>query len=439
MNNNSKENVVSIQEKKKIIKECKDILKAIRTQQIKTMMTKLNSEDDEIEAKINSEIHNLDEKLKNISGKTGQYDVPTELYQMRTKRNNRCLISWGDVYRNRLTLDQLNTFEGGVVVEFVNDDYYNEEYFDNELFKTLKARLGSDEKVSSIISLRKVDGDSGAAKSMEAFKKFIGEGGEKPIKIKYNGKTVKLTRNNYNCKEYIVHRKDRVSSRGVGSGNEKWTGFLFVSIKGGDNRPNSTFETHEKQNIKLFNPACEYASEEVSRDIDLVMLYFVMHSIKKEELNQLTEDLSDKYNLVSEKLDNALKKISYKDIKNKKRSEKNLYDYCSNHYSIIYEKGCLYDTVVCERIGLENFCINSRINKAVDFSHYFPIKHEEGENKVTNFYFDDKKNTILSATQPINVFWLLHIGNMIQGDSTLEQVYKNDKKRVKNREKYLGV
>ena len=55
--------------------------------------------------------NSIEAKLKNICGKTGQYDVPSELFQKRTKRSNRSLISWRTVKANHLTMKQLDTFE----------------------------------------------------------------------------------------------------------------------------------------------------------------------------------------------------------------------------------------------------------------------------------------------------------------------------------------
>ena len=53
-------------------------------------------------------------KLLNVCSKTGQYNVPDELFQKRTPRSNRVLISWKAVKQNQLTIDQLKSFSGGV-------------------------------------------------------------------------------------------------------------------------------------------------------------------------------------------------------------------------------------------------------------------------------------------------------------------------------------
>lgn len=102
-------------------------------------------------------------KISNITGKTGQYNVPDELFQKRTARKNRVLISWKSVKRNNLTLQHLKAFEGGVVVEFINDDYFNEDNYTDELFCYLIKKIGSDELVSSMVSIRSEAGSSSSS------------------------------------------------------------------------------------------------------------------------------------------------------------------------------------------------------------------------------------------------------------------------------------
>lgn len=61
-------------------------------------------------------------KRSNVCEKTGQYTVPDELFQKRTPRKNSAMIFWKIVINNNMTLEQLQTFEGGVVV-FRNNDF----------------------------------------------------------------------------------------------------------------------------------------------------------------------------------------------------------------------------------------------------------------------------------------------------------------------------
>lgn len=94
-------------------------------------------------------------KMTNICDKTGQYNVPSELFQKRTSRKNRALISWEEVRNNGLTIEQLSTYEGGIVVELINNDFFDESNKNNNVFVELLNRIGSNESVSTIISFRK--------------------------------------------------------------------------------------------------------------------------------------------------------------------------------------------------------------------------------------------------------------------------------------------
>ena len=44
----------------------------------------------------------ISEKFSNINGKTAQGDVPTSLFQRRTSRKNRVLISWKTVKKKSI-------------------------------------------------------------------------------------------------------------------------------------------------------------------------------------------------------------------------------------------------------------------------------------------------------------------------------------------------
>ena len=107
-------------------------------------------------------------KLKNICNKTGQYGIPSELFQKRTSRKNRVLIAWKEVKENTITVEQLKTFSGGVVVEFINDDYFIDESsldaINKNTYSYLKSKVGSDELVSSIITFRSESGTSSSKK-----------------------------------------------------------------------------------------------------------------------------------------------------------------------------------------------------------------------------------------------------------------------------------
>ena len=93
------------------------------------------------------------EKFNNLNGKTGRYNVPKKLFQKRTSRQNRVLIPWKTINQNNITIKQLETFYGGVCVEFVNYDFFNPEYDNDSIHTHLKKLVGNNGLISAMISL----------------------------------------------------------------------------------------------------------------------------------------------------------------------------------------------------------------------------------------------------------------------------------------------
>lgn len=348
-------------------------------------------------------------KLDNISGKTGQYNVPDRLYQKRTNRKNRVLISWKTVIKNNLSLDELNTFSGGVVVEFVNEDFFEEDNQTNPLFLELKNRLGSNENVSSIITIRSESGSSSSFIQRKAFERLVDN-----LEVLYLNQLVTITPNNY--KSYGI----RQHTSG-GSGNDKWDGFLFVSIKGGQQ---DIVESHlEDQTI--FNPACEFANADVSCDLDLVMAFFALLSI---DSNRLSPDDMAKLQFLKNEFYTTLTSIRYDNLS----YSGNLLDYCVNHPSAKLVPGKLYDPIQVEEICIDDFAVdNKEDNRNLDFTH------NEAVNKDV-YYWDNEKKCILSAARPTNVFWSKHLSNMMQQNFTLDEYFRHEEEIISRRKALLA-
>lgn len=348
-------------------------------------------------------------KLDNISGKTGQYNVPDRLYQKRTNRKNRVLISWKTVIKNNLSLDELNTFSGGVVVEFVNEDFFEENNQTNPLFLELKNRLGSNENVSSIITIRSESGSSSSFIQRKAFERLVDN-----LEVLYLNQLVTITPNNY--KNYGI----RQHTSG-GSGNDKWDGFLFVSIKGGQQ---DIVESHlEDQTI--FNPACEFANADVSCDLDLVMAFFALLSI---DSNRLSPDDMAKLQFLKNEFYTTLTSIRYDNLS----YSGNLLDYCVNHPSAKLVPGKLYDPIQVEEICIDDFAVdNKEDNRNLDFTH------NEAVNKDV-YYWDNEKKCILSAARPTNVFWSKHLSNMMQQNFTLDEYFRHEEEIISRRKALLA-
>ena len=352
---------------------------------------------------------NIKTKFSNICGKTGRYNVPTELYQKRTSRKNRALISWKAVKENNLTIDKLNTFEGGVVVEFLNNDYFDEDNFSNETFNELLNRIGSDDNVSAIISFRSESGSSSSAVPREAFKKFLNN-----KKIMYKGKEIYINEDNY--RDYAL-----VQSGTGGTGNEKWNGFLFVSIKGGQQ---DTIETHKGKILTLFNPACEYAGNDVCLDIDLVLCYFALKSIS---LNNLTEKDKLVYKKLIEETESVLstKHYAIDDY------DGTLLDYCINHVSLKVRNNELTDPIQVKQITIDSFNISNNGPNSVD------LTHDEAVNK-DKYYWCEERKCILGPARPTNLFWSYHLSNMMQQDFSLKEYFEYEQSIHDLREKLMN-
>ena len=216
--------------------------------------------------------NSIRQKFSNISGKTGQYFVPEKLFQKRTARKNRALIPFEHVVKSNLTYEQLDTFEGGVVVEFVNNDYFDQlklpEHQQNEVFKKIKDRLGSNDNVSGIIDIRSVGDSSSHVQriALEKLEEF-------------------LNSSNKRIEEVLLKRDHRINY--TGQGNDKWSGYVYYSVKGGQQNARDSHDEYSipSQEIQLFNPSVEYAGSIVSNDITLVLIYFAMFSVPEKRRN----------------------------------------------------------------------------------------------------------------------------------------------------------
>lgn len=348
-------------------------------------------------------------KFSNICAKTGQYSVPNELFQKRTPRKNRVLISWKTVKNNGLTIEQLRSFTGGVAVEFINEDFFEPANQNDPTFIALKEKLGSDDIVSSVITIRSESGSSSSQDQRDAFKKLVNN-----TTVTYRGQNVTITRSNY--KDYAITQTDC-----GGTGNEKWKGFLFVSIKGGQQ---DTIESHSG-NQTVFNPACEFANAEVCIDLDLVMSYFALTSINEEDLSSYK--LSEYKRLMA-----SIEAVLQSSLYDNDTYSGNLLEYCQNHPSMKMVKGKLYDPIQVEEINIEDFAVDSKEDpRNLDFTHDEAVFFEK-------FYWDRTKKCILSPARPTNVFWSKHLSNMMQQNFSLDGYFQHEEEILTRRKQMLG-
>lgn len=357
--------------------------------------------------------NNIKEKMTNICGKTGKYNVPSELWQKRTSRTNRILISWNAVKKNNLTIKQLETCENGVVVEILNGDFFDEDNNNNGVFKELIKRIGSDEIVSAMISFRSENGSSSSEIPRKYFKMFLNN-----TEVYYKGKSIIINKDNY--QDYAIKK----TADGTGSlcGNDKWDGFLFVSIKGGQQ---DTIETHKNIKMTLFNPACEYANEQVCRDIDLVLGFFAMKAINPNELEGTTRE---KYIEIMSELKDVMEKINY-DLNGKNYS---LYKYCIIHPSVMLVDNQLTDPIQLIKLDIKNFNIPDNSDESIDVTHNEAVNNEL-------FYWDSKRKCILSPARPTNIFWSYHLSNMMQQNYNLRDFIEYEEDIYNRRQEFKEI
>jgi hypothetical protein len=358
---------------------------------------------------ISKENEKIRTKFNNICGKTGQYFVPDELFQKRTSRSNRVLIPWKSVKANNLTFEQLKTFKGGVVVEFINEDFFNQENLSSETFVLLKNQLGGNDVVSSIISFRSESGSSSSEIQRRYFDIFTND-----FVLNLSGNTLVINRNNID--NYVIHK-----TLDGGIGNEKWSGFVFYSIKGGQQDLIQSHFTNET----IFNPAPEYADNETKVDIDLTMAFFAMHSINYNSLN--SSEKSEFSNLMAYfRVHLSESKYDYEKFTG------SLLEYCENHPSLKLFKGSLYDPIQVERINIEDFGIDNKEDpRNLDFTHNEAVIHDR-------YYFDRVKKIILTPARPTNIFWSKHLSNMMQQNFSLSEFFRHEEEIVMRRNQLLN-
>ena len=354
-------------------------------------------------------------KLGNVCGKTGQYFVPNELFQKRTARKNRAMIFWKTVLDNGMTMEQLQTFEGGIVVVFRNNDFFNTTYQKNKLFIELKKRLGSDDTVSSAIFILSESGSSSSAGPREAFGKLVNN-----TNVEYKGKKIIITEKNY--KDFYIKQIKR--GRGNTQGNRNWSGFLYISIRGGQQE---TLESHKGESLTLFNPACEYASEDVAEDLNFIMEYYVLLSFDMDMLKKSNDELYKKLGKLISEFEEELKKTEY-NIKGSFSG--NLLDYVKSQYSVALYCNQLTDPIQMKKIETRHFNISERKEDSLDLTH-------EEAVELDKYYWDEKRKCILSPARPTNVFWSFHLSNMMQQNYNLEDYFQMEKSRFVQREKRI--
>jgi hypothetical protein len=336
-------------------------------------------------------IKGLVTKFKNVSGKTSRKDVPVALWTKRTSRTNRVLLRWTIVRKQECLqkIDNLEKFTGGVCVEFVNgqqDDIEKSTKLKELKKELINNRLGGNDLVTSIISVRNELGDSGSVDAWIYIEDLM-------KKNKWDLQTL--------ANEYFSERVCRKSTKKNYNHklNVNWKGKYFIDVKGAKQSSVKNYRVKEK-GPQLFNPAFEYASEEVCQDIYCVLSYFAFFAIDNE------------FQLIHNNTLDNLKNHLYSTIYN----GKSLLEYCTEHPSLKLTRGKLIDPITMDIINIKDF-------NEVELCHNI---------SYANYKFKVDNGRLLSAASPDNLFWGFRESNKIQLEYDLHEYYKILEERVKH-------
>ena len=177
--------------------------------------------------------------------------------------------------------------------------------------------------------------------------------------------------------------------------------------------------------MTLFNSACEYANDEVCRDIDLVLGYVAMKAINPNELNK---DMKELYDGLMKKLKIVMENVDY-DLNGKQYS---LYEYCSIHPSVKLVDNQLTDPIQLIKLNIENFNIPDNSDASIDLTHNEAVNNEL-------FYWDDKRKCILSPARPTNIFWPYHLSNMMQQNYNLKEFIDYEEEIYTRRQEFKEI
>lgn len=331
-------------------------------------------------------------KIKNNNGKCG---TAATLSTARTVAYGRSILPYHVAVKcNLCDIRKLRTFYEGVVIELINDDYFNvKRNNDDETSKHLIENLGGDETVSSIISVMSTNGDSGSSHAEACFKTFEQE-------IEKNS-WFPVERKPEYCKD------DKKYGKGITitQGNDKWHGHYYKDISGGSNK---NIKDKEKQELpkkfQIFISYYDYANEEVCKHIDAIMIYYILHCFDIEKYIPAPKVIE-----LKEHFETLLKEIYYDD-------------------------GCLYDSpiipkclqmkngqkiLMCpltdKKISIDAFLIkDKKCPDSIQVCHNEAVSREK-------IYFDETRGYIITARRPQNLFWGIQRGNMQQQEQTIDE------------------
>ena len=307
---------------------------------------------------------NIMTKLKNINKAGVDATIP---------QDSRLFIPYELVQKNNLTLDQLNTYKGGICIGILPSKYKELSEKENldELENYLVNNIGSDNKVSCIINIMKTHGYSGSSyerKEKSILDNLIEQNNWKPI--------IKLEKGN--------------------KGNNKWQGHSYYNISGGEQESLRSWEGKEPQIFTTYKGfMSEYKVINVVKASLIYMMLFLYDIDKIFDKKQLQQyrDIFETY------------------LKNQYYLDKSCYESIIS-LKCLNKNGNLISPILCSEISIEDYCKENKLN----------ISHNIAVSKNI-ILFCNKNNILLSDYRPGNLFWDYKLANMRQQDDTIEEYW----------------
>lgn len=358
-----------------------------------TKRERRNKPKDDIDGKILSFISKCGDysseiktKLNNINKASVDNSIPCTT--KRVSQNSRLYVNYDIIKQNNLSLTQLNTHEKGICIGITWSKYkemkQNIEILD-DLDNYLFNNIGSDNIVSCIVVIIRIDGNSGSTKE----------------RLEKDELEQEATLNNW----IPLRRKQNVLKTEIHNGNDKWEGHYYYNISGGQKNAMKSCDDQIFTTYKGF-----MTSNDVINSNYVCLLYMMLHL---KDINKIFEqdELNDYLSCFENYLNNVhyLKKSCFELIQELKCFDKN---------------GHLISPILCEEISIDDFSEQNLLN----ISHNIAVS----KNKIL---FCEDNCILLSDYRPGNLFWDFKLGNMRQQENTIDEYWDSIERCIELRKK----
>lgn len=326
-------------------------------------------------------------KLKNINKSM----CDCILTSKRISQDSRILIPYTIITMNNLSIQNLDTYINGIVIDLPFQDYLhiqNKQYEElNEIEKYMLSNIGSNNNVSCILTI--TNSYSGGSYTLQQllyiFKQHIQNNHWKPVK------------------------RNTDYTKDIYKGNEKWEGHYYYRICGGSNKIQEI--SHPNESDKDYQIFTTYKSfmngNKYIYDVKASLYYQLLYFEDIEEYIHNNDDLQQ------------FRSFLYSHLQNSVYLEKNVIDWFDYNKIFLVENNIVYSPTLIEPLRIDKI-------ETIQISHNEAIVKQK-------IYYDTNMKTIVSDYRPGNLFWDYKLGNMQQQDFTIVEFWKSIEDRYNKR------